>query len=475
MTISTTVPSTTRKPGQFHEFDLVSGARGLTPLPNRVLVLGEQLAAATATADEFQQVSDENGVDLLFGAGSTAALMCRKAFEAGRKIGTQPEIWAAGVADPAGTATTITITVSTGSATAAGDVVFRVAGRIMRAGVSLGDDETAIALAIVDAVSANETNLPVTAGSAVGVTTLTANQTGINGEDIVVTIDDVGLIGLTVVAAAGVTGVGVADFATALSNSLSKYFLTKAISNHAAADITAWTTHLTAAWAPAAKRWCFGITGENGTLSAANTLSAAADSERQIVVSYEDSPSLPGELAVAAAVAISSQVLPNFNWDAFELPLSVPPDASVFTDAEIESALAAGSTPLAPNDQRTETEVVRMITTKTTEGGNPFENAKDVATINGMIAVTRQLDTTFSQQFRAVNKSAQVLKRMRSVAYNVLKLFEDDGVTQNVDALFPQLIVESDLTIATRALLSVPESIIPNLHQIIFVHVLFVE
>jgi len=52
---------------------------------------------------------------------------------------------------------------------------------------------------------------------------------------------------------------------------------------------------------------------------------------------------------------------------------------------------------------------------------------------------------------------------------------EDIEVVQNVDDHFPELIVETDTVVATRAVISVPESIIPNLHQIVFKHVLYVE
>lgn len=477
MAITTNVPSTTRKPGQFHEFDLLSGAQGLTPLPNRVLLIGEKTAAGTGTADAFVQIFDETAADTIFGKGSFGALMCRKALETGRSLGIQPEIWGTPIADPGGTAATFTYTVTAGTAAEAGDIEFRLAGRTMRAGVSKGDDQDAVAAAIKDAIDtqAQLGLLPGTAAVATNVCTFTVANTGVNGNDIDVSVEDVGLTGLTVTAAAAVAGVGTTAVTTALDNSLAKYFEMKALSNHATADITALDTHMDAAWAAASKRWCFGVVGETGTLSTANTLSSTADRENIVVVGYEDSPSLPGEIAAAVCVAVSARSLPNYNWDFQEIPLFTPPDASVFSDAEIESALSAGTAPLAPNDQRTATEIVRLITTKTTEGGNPFENAKDLATIRGLVFATRQLDTTFSQQFKAVNKSEQVLKRMRSTAYNVLKLLEDLGVTQNVDELFPQLVVETDAIVPTRALIAVPESIIPNLHQIVFKHVLFVE
>ncbi len=477
MTISHSIPSTTRQPGQFHEFDLLSGAQGLTPLANRVLLLGERVAAGSAAVDEAVQIFDEADSDDKAGKNSILALMARKALETGRLIGIQPEIWISPVADPAGTAATYTIT-TVGTATASADIIFRVGEVTLRAGISSGDDETAVALAIKAAgdAASEEGTLPGTWGVAAGVATFTLANTGVNGNDLAVTTEGIGLSGLTsVVAAAGVTGIGVVDPATALANSLAKFYEVKALSNHTAADITALLTHTAAAWAPAAKRWTFCFVGETGTLATANGLSAAANSERIGVIGYEGSPSLPGQIAAAVCTAISARELPNYNWDAEELPLSVPLDALVFTDTEIESALAAGTTPLAPNDQRTFTEIVRLITTKTLEGGAPFENAKDLATIRGLVFTTRQLDTTFAQQFKAVNKSTQVIKRMRSVAFNVLTLLEELGVLQNVLALFPQLIVERDPTIPTRAVVSLPESIIPNLHQIIMKHVLFVE
>ncbi len=469
------IPSTIRKPGQFHEIDLVSGAGGLTPLPNPVLLIGTKLAGGSAANDEFVEVNDEAQGDLLFGAGSEIAVMVRKAFETGKRIGAMPVLFGAGLADPVGTAALFTLTVTGGPAAEAADIVFRIAGRTIRAGVSAGDTDTEIAAAIVLAIDEVVGLLPVTAASALGVATLTTKYTGVGGNDIVVTVDDVGLSGVAIAVAPSVPGVGITDPTVALDNSLAQYFEGKVIANHLAADVAILEAHQDEAWAPAAKRWNHAYLAETGTLATANVLSTTSDDERIQVITYEDSPAMPGEIAAAVAVAVSSQEQANFNWDFFDLPLALPPDASVYTDTEIESALAAGSTPLAPNDAGDTTQIVRLITTKTTEGGSPFENAKDLATIRGLVRVIRQLDVTFSQQFKAQNKSALVLKRMRSVAYNILKLFEDIGVTQNVDALFPQLLVSTDPAVATRALVNVPESIIPNLHQIVFTHVLFVE
>ena len=111
MTIKHSLPSTVRRPGRFHEFDLTSSAQALTPLPNRVLLVGMFGASATAVVNEFLQITDELTSDGLFEEGSELALMVRKALETGRKIGFQPEIWASPIAEPGGgTAATYTIT-----------------------------------------------------------------------------------------------------------------------------------------------------------------------------------------------------------------------------------------------------------------------------------------------------------------------------------------------------------------------------
>lgn len=469
------IPSTTRKPGQFHEFDLVTGAGGLTPLPNPVLLIGTMGAGGSATANEFVEVNDEAEGDLLFDAGFETALMVRKAFETGKRIGIMPRLFATGLADPAGTAALFTMTVTGGPAAQAADIVFRIAGRTIRAGISAGDSDTEVAEAIVAAIDEVVGLLPVTAANVLGVVTLTTRWTGVTGNDIVVTVDALGLSGLAIAVVATVPGVGVTDPTVALDNSLAQYFESKVIANHLAADVAILEAHQAEAWAAAAKRWNHAFLAETGTLATANTLATTSDDERIQVISYEDSPALPSEIAAAVAVAVSSQEQANFNWDSFEIPIALPPDASVYTDTEIESALAAGSTPLAPNDARDITVIIRLITTKTTEGGNPFENAKDLSTIRGLVAVVRQLDITYAQQFAAANKSEQVIKRQRSVGYRLLKLFEDDGVLQNVDALFPQLIFKGDPGVPTRVLGNVPESVIQNLHQTVFTHVLFVE
>ncbi len=476
MGITTTLPSTVRRPLISHEFDLTSSAQALVPLTNRALLIGIQGGAATATADVAQQVFDELTSDVLFEAGSEIALMVRKALEAGRALGLQPEIWAAGIADPAGTAATHTFSISGGPASAAGDHVIRIGDVPLRIGVSAADTDTVVAAAYVDAIDALAAELPCTAANVAGVVTLTMTDTGVNGNALELFVDDVGLTGQAVaIALSVIPGVGNAVIATALSNSLSRFYETTAIANHLAADITALQTHLDTGWLFDEKRWTFGVMAETGTLATANTLSTTADDHRIVIGSYEGSGTLPGQIAAAIAVEVSARAQPNYNWDGQEIPIGIPPDADVYTTAEVESALAAGSTPLRPNDKRTKSTIVRLITTKTTENSAPFERAKDLSTIRGLVYSARQIDATYLTQFQALNKSQQVVKRVRSVTFGVLKALEDEGVLEDVDKLFKQLLTESDTIVKTRLNVTSPESVVQNLHQIVTKHVLFVR
>lgn len=476
MTISHSIPSTVRRPGNFHTQDFTSSAQSLTPLQNRVLLVGTMNpTGATATAEVFVQIFSEAQADGLFGIGSELALMCRKSLQIGRLIGFQPEIWASPIAEAvAGTQAVHTITVANGTAAVAGDIVFQIGEKVFRAGVSASDDQADVVASIKLAIDESLELVPVAPTAAANVVTLTNHAKSINGSDLKVLILDAGLTGLSITAAAPTAGVGVPDISGALAASIAKFFECVALANHSAADITILKTHLDLAWGPGEKRWLFGFVGENGTLGTGNALAVTND-HRICIGTYEDSPSMPGLIAAEMATIVSAREQPNYNWDEHRSTLAAPPDASVYSAPEIEAALAAGTTPFVPNDARDGSEIVRLITTKTTESGNPFERVKDLATVRGFVYTTRQVDIAYSQRFKAVNKSKQVIKRMRSVAFGVLMELQELGVTQNVEELFPQLLVEADSLIATRSVTSLPNNIVPNLHQNIIKSVLFTD
>src|SRR5690349_9214921 len=110
--IETGVPATDLVPGTFHKFDITSGARGLVAIVYTIALIGLMLAGGTAVAGTPYEIDSENIGDTRFGAGSELSLMCRAAFDAGRRYGAMPRVFAVAVADPAGTAATRTFTVT---------------------------------------------------------------------------------------------------------------------------------------------------------------------------------------------------------------------------------------------------------------------------------------------------------------------------------------------------------------------------
>ncbi len=220
MTLSfDTIPVDIRTPGQFVEIDASRAQQTLGAKPQRVLIIGQRLATAHVPALLAARTTSADQAVWQHGRGSMLAAMCA-AFLLNHPTA---EVWSMPVADDgAGVAATKTVTI-TGPATAAGTANLYVAGQRVRAAVASGDTATTVATALAAAVNAMP-DLPVTAGSAAGVLTLTARHKGEAGSGIDVRMNYRGETtpaGLAFVVAAGVAGTGnpdVADVLTAIGD-----------------------------------------------------------------------------------------------------------------------------------------------------------------------------------------------------------------------------------------------------------------
>ena len=481
MVISHDFPSDQRQPDILHQFDFFSASRGLVPQDRRAIMVGIHDGTGTATDNLPVQIFNEEGADEAFGQGSELALMCRKAFETVRLIGTSPQIWALPLADPAGTAQSSTLTV-TGTATESGDLVIKYAGRTITVPVADADVQNSIAAAIeskFDEIFVTGI-LPSTAGVAVNVVTLTSVWTGLSAADIGDPTIEENIAGVTVVAANLTTGATAVTLDTPLDSLLSKQYNALAIAQHDTTSAVAVETHLEEAWNN--KLWGFAYMAEHGLLATATTLQAAVDNLRIVIGAAENAPGLESETAAAMAAAVESKAKPNFNFDAFELPLFLPDDTDIWTSGpggEIEALLAGGVTPLIPNASRSRLTIVRLITSQTTFNSAPTEQVKDLANPRTVAFMAFQLDTGLRIKFPAANLEGddgqETLDQIIDVIYDILKETETLKILKNVDSHFDELIAEIDVTTPTRAVASVPEAVVQNLHQIVVVHRLFVE
>lgn len=482
MPVNTGIDPSKRRPQTFHSFTYQQGGRSLVPLPQRLLLIGT-MKGGTAVASTIYLVSDPQETDGLFGIGSQLALMCRKAFETSGFLGQGPFIHAVGVAEPGGGAQRTQTWTFTGPATASGTVSIRIGGRTITIGVVSGDTATVMATALSAAINAMKTTLPVTAAPAVGVVTTTHVSKGVGGNDPGFEVLNPLPAGTTLVTAQGVAGVGVADETAALANAAGPDYDALAFDNHAAADIALAVAHATAAWGPSEKKWRWLLFGENGTIGTATPLASAANDKGISVIVCEQCPNLPGEMAAAGGVALLSRARPNGNWDGMKLPLYPPYDAFDFTNTEVETALAAGLTPLKPVvDPQTRVQqagvvkIEKFVTTATTVAGQPFEALRDIAVPRTGAFIARQIDAAFAARFGAqANPDGTLLtddtvQQVRDMVANIMYAAQDNRILTNVAADLAALVVEKDLGSPGRLNVDVTYTVVLGLHQVAFVH-----
>lgn len=470
--LTSNIPSDKRRPGVFQSFDDYSGARGMGAADRTIVVIGIKTSAGTQPV-HTPVLAPESDVATLFGVGSEVDIMVKKVYETLRLLGAAAQVYAVAVAAPSGTAATRTFTV-TGPATADGDLIVRIAGRQVRAAVKSGDSANTVAASLKAAIDAMAARLPCTAGVSTNVVTLTHRTTGVNGNDVAIAVD-FAPAGLSVATASPVAGVGVASLTSALEALGSRDYLSVAAANHLAQDFTDFATHMTAMWAPARKRYRHGFFGENASLGTATTLAAGANRKDIVVGSYDGSPSLPCEIAAALAAAHQSwrgQV--NYNYDGLELPLYPPADASVYDDTEVETAIAGGVTPITVTLEG-KAKLERLVTTKATHNGATFENLRDVSVSSTQAHVARLVDAAIQIEIRGQNLDANLLKSLRGTAYRILKDQEEARNLHKVDEHLGELLSASHPSVPVRAQLEIPESVVPNAHQVDVTHRLFVE
>lgn len=483
MPVNTGVSAQLRRPQTFHSFTYQYATRALIPLPLRIALVGAMLAAgATATAATVYEISDSGETDALFGPSSELALMCRKAFETGALLQRGPRLYAVPIAEPGGgTANVKTITV-TGTATADGNAVIRVAGRTATVGIRTGDVQNTVAAAISNALKAMQATLPVIVSVAANVVTLTHANKGVNGIDVQVSIERA-VTGSALAVANTAVGAGVYDITAALDALAPLPFDGVAIGNHAAADIADIASDIASRWGYAEKRWRYYFLGEPGTIGTATALATAANHQATIIASMEGCLSTAAEMATALCFAAFSRERPNANFDGVKVPLYPPAAATIYTPTEVETAIAAGLTPLtAEIDPFTRAvsanaaRIERMITTKTTQASVPFDVLLDFAVSRTGVYIAQQFDAAYIARFQGEANpdgtlaTDDVKDQIRDMLVGILRTLEANSILRNVTIDLARLVVERDDVAIGRFNVDIAYTVVVGLHQIAFIH-----
>jgi phage tail sheath gpL-like len=390
------VPSNAVASGVFVEQQNVKTSFGSLIIPHKILLLGQYNSGKTPTNNVPVLLQSADHAAQLYGNGS---MLHRMAIAAFKGAGAVP-IYSCPLADGT-TAMTKTITM-VGNATSAGTVSIFIAGIKVTASVSIGDTPTIIASAISAAINA-KTELPVTAAPVAGVVTLTCRWRGATGNEIDVSKDlDSGdstlePTGTTVTVAAGVSGATDPTPDAALAALGDTWYTFIASPYQLAASITALETAWTTRADPSVKRPFVGLLGAVSAYATALALANGRNSPGSCFVSCEGSPTMPLEIAAAAAgvCSNSAQADPARPWKTLTLPGVRAGTPAEWTYANKQAAELAGLSVTSPQLDGT----VRIFDLVTTYKTNSLGAADDAwrypETITNIQAKIYSLDNLF--------------------------------------------------------------------------------
>lgn len=453
------IPASIRKPGKYAEFNTALAVRTLPGNRQNTLIVGQRLAAGTVAANTVVDVFSDADAATYFGRGSVAHRMVRAALKANPYLALQ--VIAMDDAG-AGVAATCTVTI-TGPATSSGVLTVLVGDVPVQIAIASGDAQNSIAAAL-KAQFDNQPDLPVTAGVATNVVTLTARNKGTLGN---------GLKVATTVTATGVTSVATAPANGATDPTIATALAVVFASGHDiiitpwpdATNLAALKTHLDSVSGALEKRGAIGVYAMVGTLAAATTLAPTINSGR-ITGALVPNAYKPGcEVAAAYGAVIASEEDPARPLNTLALTgVGAPPLANRLSRTEQETALYNGVTPteVGPGEV---VQIVRAVTTYVKDAQSiPDISLLDLTTIRTLDyarkAWVERISLRFPRSKKSARVKAQVREELLDVAYKLQELEILEAVAENEDGF----IVEDDLQDPNRLDCRIPADVVNGLH-----------
>jgi phage tail sheath gpL-like len=202
------IPASIRKPGKYFEFNTKLAVRTLPQNPQRVLIIGQRIAAGTILECVPTQVFSDAEAEGYFGAGSIAHLMARAAIKANPYL----QLTVVSLDDAAGGVKAQGSVSITGPATSSGALTLYIGNKAINIAIASGDTAEVIATALKAEID-KYPDLPVDVTRNTATLALVAKNAGLCGTDIGLGYDvTAGGVGVTdAISAQGtITMVGVA-------------------------------------------------------------------------------------------------------------------------------------------------------------------------------------------------------------------------------------------------------------------------
>lgn len=384
-------------PGIYAEVRFAQGQSSGDFSAKKVLIMGPKTSAGSITVDTqvVGPLNDEADAIAYCGTGSIA----HQAAARFMALNKSAQVYVVCPTAATGTAAVEVITYTT-TATGAGVARVILGGRTIEAPVATGDTVTTIAAAVAAAIN-NQTDLPVTATSALGVVTITARVAGSEYLSLRIRCQMVGTgVGTTVSPTSdiqfGSSGVGAAtlgagaiSYTSALATIAGMDFDYIVPCVQLDAPLDALMTQVNTLAEPSTGFRQKVIVGTCLTPSAATTLAASQNHARERIVNSEENPEpcwLVG--ATVAAVMSKNEVSdPAYNFDGYgsktgqPFPLQRPyNDSAIPTTTELKSMLNNGVTPIAVN-QAGQPYIVRSVTSYHKNGSNFDYRVRDSSVV----------------------------------------------------------------------------------------------
>lgn len=234
------------------------------------------------------------------------------------------------------------------------------------------------------------------------------------------------------------------------------------------ADAATWQNYLNLVAGPVEQHPALVIVPFN-TLAAALAFAAYAETMSSyffVAALYNGCQQLP---AISASLAAAISAMPDVATplDHTQLPGLTPVDNSyTLSRTQIESALEAGVTVIAVDEDTGVPAIVRCVTTyQQNPNGNPDTLMMDVNTTLIVAYVRQQVRIAIKQLGALKNISGGWATVRTAVLMTLLKL-QTANILQNVEQWEPQLLVVQDATDNTRADITIPTDMVPGMHVI---------
>jgi phage tail sheath gpL-like len=454
-----TIPASIRKPGKYFEFNTSLAVRTLPGNLQKVLIIGQRLAAGSVLANVLTDVFSDADAQAYFGQGSMLHLMVRAALIANPYLSLQ---CIALDDDAAGIAATASVTV-TGTASSSGVVTMNLGTQQVNIAVNTGDTQTTIAAAL-QAQIMKQPDLPVTAAVASNVVTLTAKNKGATGNLAKLSVSDT--VGTTTVVST-VFASGATDpqltvvlptvYAAGHNVIVSPYIDTT--------NLTNLRTHLDSVSGSLEQRGAFGVYAHIGTLSAATTLATSINSGRITGILVPNAYNFIYEVAAAYAAVCASEEDPARPLNTLPLTgITPPPMANWSSRTEQENALYNGVTPTEVGPGNV-VQIVRAITTYILNAaGVPDISLLDLTTIRTLDYVRKSCRERIALRFPREKLSERTAPKVRSELLDVLTKLEELEIVEFVTENAGGLLVERDLQDPNRLDAKIPANVVNGLH-----------